>query len=182
MRPRWKTVIGVLGIIFGCFGIMSASQTALMPTMLEIQRKMFLAMQAEAAKGAQAQAFAGPFAAMFEMFAGPTPAWFAPWCVVMGLLTLIISGLYVFSAISLLLVKPWAPRLFCIALTASIVAAFARTIGLMLARGVLGMGMGFGAMFGVVIDVVLLLIVLAHKSEWSHALNQGTPPVHDVSG
>jgi len=44
MRPRWKTTIGVLGIIFGCFGALSASQVALMPTMLEWQRTFWTTM------------------------------------------------------------------------------------------------------------------------------------------
>lgn len=77
-----------------------------------------------------------------------------------------------FGAIWLLLVKPCAPRIFCAALVASIAAAIMRAIGLVFAMGLMGVVMGMGGVFGVVIDLILLIVVLAHRQEWPVAVTQ----------
>jgi hypothetical protein len=46
-RPTWATVVGILGIIFGCFGILSAGPEMLMPKMAEFQKQMFSEIQKE---------------------------------------------------------------------------------------------------------------------------------------
>jgi hypothetical protein len=170
MRRRWKTVIGVLGVIFGSFGVMSATQVALTPMILEWQRKFMETIQTQASQQGSGQMF-GAVASMFEQFLAPTPWWFTPWCIGLGLVSLAVSAFYLFSAIWLILQKPSAPRCFCVAMIASISTVVARIVGLAMARGLLGLMMGLGTMFGIVIDLVLLLIVLAHRSEWS----EGTP-------
>jgi hypothetical protein len=172
LRPRWMTAVGVLGIVFGCFGVLSASQTLLMPIIFEWQRKIFAMMEAQAAKQPQSQAFFSGFAEILDQFLAPLPAWFTPWSVFLGLLSLVVAGAYVFGAIWLLLVKPSAPRIFCSALVASIATTIMRAIGLILARGLMGLAMGMGGAFGVVIDLVLLIVVLAHKQEWPVPLAQ----------
>ena len=40
-RPGWVTVVGVLGIIMGCLGLLGAGQTIMMPRIMEFQRQMF---------------------------------------------------------------------------------------------------------------------------------------------
>ncbi len=172
LRPRWMTAVGVLGIVFGCFGVLSASQTLLMPIILEWQRKIFTMMQAQAAKQPESRAFFSGFADIFDKFLAPLPTWFTPWSACLGLLSLAIAGAYVFGAIWMLLVKPSAPRIFCAALVASIAAAFLRAIGLIFARGLIGVAMGMGGVFGVVIDLILLIVVLAHRQEWPDAFTQ----------
>jgi hypothetical protein len=166
------TAVGVLGIIFGSFGGLSASQTLLMPAMLEWQRKIFAMMQSQAAKQPESQVFFSGFADIFDKLLAPLPLWFTPWSVCVGLLSLAIAGAYVFGAIWLLLVKPSAPRIFCAALVASIAAAIMRAIGLIFAMGLMGVAMGMGGVFGVVIDLILLIVVLAHRQEWSVAITQ----------
>ncbi len=169
------TAVGVLGIIFGCFGVMSASQTLLMPIMIEWQRQIFAIMQSQAARQPESGNFLGSFAEIFDKFLAPPPSWFTPWSVCLGLVSLAIAGVYVFGAIWLLLTKPSAPRILCGALIASVAAAVIRAIGLVLARGLVGAVMATGSVFGVVIDLVLLTIVLAHRRDWPAAAVQDQP-------
>jgi len=44
-KPTWVTVIGVLGIIFGCFGILGGGQEIAMPKMMKMQKEMLTAME-----------------------------------------------------------------------------------------------------------------------------------------
>src|SRR5262245_26511911 len=115
MRSRWTTTIGVLGIIFGTFGVLSAGQIMFLPTIMNLQRQIFSSMLED-----PNQPFAGPMKGMMETFLAPTPAWFTSWCLGLGLVGLIVSGLYVFSAIWLVLSKRNSPRQFCIVLIASV--------------------------------------------------------------
>ncbi|MGD8669435.1 MAG: hypothetical protein PVF31_05095 [Desulfobacterales bacterium] len=39
-RPTWVTIVGVLGIIFSCLGILAAGQEMIMPKILEMQKEM----------------------------------------------------------------------------------------------------------------------------------------------
>ena len=55
---------------------------------------------------------------------------------------------------------------------ASMVAALVRTIGLSMAMGPMGFAMGVGSVFGVVIDLILLIVILVHRREWPHTLVQ----------
>jgi hypothetical protein len=47
VRPTWVTVIGVLGIIFGCSGILGGGQQMVMPKMLAMQKDMFANMRSQ---------------------------------------------------------------------------------------------------------------------------------------
>ena len=47
-RPTWATIVGVLGIIFGCFGIIGAGQEILMPNMLKLQKEIFAQVEKSA--------------------------------------------------------------------------------------------------------------------------------------
>jgi len=169
MRPRWMTTIGVLGIIFGCFGLLTAVNTLFMPMILEFQRKAFGAMQADASNG---PGMGNAFPQMLEQMLAQPPAWFGPFTVVLGILSLAIAGVYVFGGIWLLLIKPSAPRILCAALIASMVAAVVRTIGLGTAMGPMGFAMGVGSVFGVVIDLILLIVILVHRRDWPQAVLQ----------
>ncbi len=171
MRSRWTTTIGILGIIFGSFGVLSAGQVMFLPTMLNLERQMFSRMSED-----PNQPFAGAMKGMFESFLAPTPPWFTSWCIGLGVVALVVSGLYVFSGIWLVISKPNAARQFCIVLVASIAVSVLRLAGMMVATGALGMAMGLGGSFGVVIDVVLLAVVLAYRREW-HLVGMPAPPV-----
>ncbi len=44
-RPTWVIIIGIMGIVFGCLGILSAGQDILMPKILKMQKEMFVNIQ-----------------------------------------------------------------------------------------------------------------------------------------
>ena len=46
-RPSWVTAVGVLGIIFGCTGILGGGQQMLLPKMLAFQKEMFSDMKTD---------------------------------------------------------------------------------------------------------------------------------------
>jgi len=166
MRPRWMTVTGVLGIIFGCFGMLRAGQVLMMPTVLEWQRKIFTGLKEQAAAQPAPDPFFGQVSMVFEQFLTPPPPWFVPWSIGLGILSLAVAAAYVFGGIWMILMKPAAPRLFCRALIASMIVAILRTIGMTVAIGFMGFAMAAGGIFGVVLDAVLLAVVLAHRREW----------------
>ena len=185
-RPTWATVAGVLGIIFGCFGIMGAGQEIMMPAMLKFQKKMFSQMegfmQQEMAKENAGQldnddnngigddnrfnAEALPFE-MFKSFERlfNLPTWFNIWCVIGGLLKLIISGLLLFAAIAMLQLKPFSISLFYWATGLGIFLTIVKSITLFFALSFLGFIMMFGGLFGIVIDIVLLIVVITGDKE-----------------
>ena len=47
VRPTWVTAVGVLGIIFGCTGILGGGQQIMMPKILVFQQDMMADMQAD---------------------------------------------------------------------------------------------------------------------------------------
>lgn len=171
MQPRWKSTMGVLGIIFGSFGVLSSGQIMFLPTLMNFERQMF----SRIAEGPN-QSLAGPMSDMLQTFLAPSPAWFMPLCIGLGILGLMVSGLYVFSGISLLLARPSAPRLFCMVLVASVVVAIIRIVAMILAQGMYGIALGMGGSFGVVIDLVLLAVMLSFRSQW-YANEVSPPPV-----
>ena len=44
-RPTWATVVGIMGIVFGCFGILGGGQLMVMPKMMEMQEQMWSGIQ-----------------------------------------------------------------------------------------------------------------------------------------
>jgi len=49
-RPTWATIVGILGIVFGCFGILGGGQSVFMPKMMEMQKEMLEAFEKTAAQ------------------------------------------------------------------------------------------------------------------------------------
>ncbi|HIJ65077.1 MAG TPA: hypothetical protein HPP77_03930 [Candidatus Hydrogenedentes bacterium] len=166
-RPTWATVVGIVGIILGCFGIIGAGQLAMMPKMMELQKEMFSAMEKtmaqEAARSGGPMPPVAPFKAFQKMW--DFPEWFGTWCVVAGFLALFVSGFYVFASIRLIQVKPSAIKLFYTAAGIAIGFTLLRGVVAMAAESFMGLGMLMGGMFGLVINVVLLIVVATADKE-----------------
>ena len=176
-RPTWATVVGVLCIVFGCFGILGAGQEMMMPTMIKFQKEMFTQvegfMQTEMAKqeanrsGDDASGYDGPenpefplkiFKSIQKMM--DFPPWYATWIVISGFLKLIIGGLLLFTAISMLQLKPFSISLFYWTIGLGIALAVIRCAVSFFASSFLGFIMMSGGLFGIVIDIVLLIVVI----------------------
>jgi hypothetical protein len=158
-RPTWVTIVGVLGIIFGVFGLFGAGQVAMTPKMLQMQKKMMESMPMPTQRPAERES-AEQFKKWMEGLWGDQPEWFAVACVGLGIAGLIVNGLYVFGAVTLLQLKPYAVTLFSLTLGASIALALARAVAFYMASSFfIGMALLFTESVSVVLDVVLLVVI-----------------------
>ncbi len=166
----WVTVVGVMAIILGCFGLLGAGQLVVTPKIMELQKEIFSAIQED--MEAQSQdpnqpAAGGPppqFFRMFERFWN-LPNWYKRWCVVAGMVSIFLYGFYILAAVCLLQTKSYAVKLFYLAVAVSIATGLAKGIVTASAMSFLGIVAIMGAMFGVVINVVLLIVVATADKE-----------------
>lgn len=179
-RPTWATIVGILGIIFGCFGILGGGQEIFLPKILKMQNEVFTKIE-KMAKEQQAQrdseiinneqdgknprpAFSleifEPMKKMFEV-----PDWFGLWSVLSGLAKAIVSAIYLLASIWLLQTKPLSVRLFYWAAGSSIALSILRGIIILSAFSFMGIAMMFGGAFGALIDIILIIVVVTGDKE-----------------
>ncbi len=174
-------VVGVLGIIFACFGILGAGQDMLMPYMLTIQKEIFAGIEEQVEREEDSRRsetesaddhgkeyekrrgipYDGPPDAMFRMMENVWnfPDWFATWSITSGVFRLLINGFYIMASIMLLMVKPYSIRMFYIAAGTSIGFSIIKAGVLASALSFMVIAMMFGGIFGIIIDIVLIVVV-----------------------
>lgn len=177
-RPSWVSAVGILGVIFSCFGILGSIQEITLPQTMKMQKEMFHSFEQAAAKNeasknqdapqhsgqekqhsADSQAFK-TFEKLWDL-----PEWFSTWSVFSGSAKAIISAFYLYAAISLLLLKPSSIRLFYWAAGASIALCVAKSIVATFATSFIGIAILSGSAAGALIDVVLLVIVATSEKD-----------------
>jgi hypothetical protein len=159
-RPTWATVVGIMGIVFGVMGLFGAAQTAMMPVMIKMQGQMMDAMAKSApTQTPQQQVAAQQMQQMMNTIWGDVPPWLMPAAIALGGLTLLVNGIYIFAAISLLQMRPYSITLLYAVLTSSIVMGLVRGSVFVAASPMMGMFILFYAMAGVAIDVTLLIVI-----------------------
>ncbi|MFA5100634.1 MAG: hypothetical protein WC547_07120 [Candidatus Omnitrophota bacterium] len=175
MKSRWITIVGVLGIIFSCLGVLGATQGLVTPAVMEFQKEMFTKMQTMP-QSVQSQAAvssdqkmgvsAAPgtlppkeFMELFEKMWN-VPQWFKRWSLFSGFAALGIWGVCLFSSIWLLQLKKDAPRLLCGVLIVNLVFLVTDSIASGLAGSFLGLSKIAGNAFWCVVSVVLLIVIV----------------------
>ncbi len=160
-RPTWATVVGIIGIIMGGFGILGGGQLMIMPKMMEMQKEIWSAVQESIEKQEATSPQQVPPKEMFQAFEKmwDAPEWFGTWCVAAGLIALLVSGFYLFASIHILQVKRTAVRLFYCAASLSIAFTLVKAVVALGATSFIGMSMMFGGILSLVINVVLLVVV-----------------------
>ena len=173
-RPTWATTVGILGIIFGCFGILGAGQEIFMPKILKMQKEMFTKMQEAPA---QQKAKANPencteeknnksvkpvfppamSETMQKMF--DVPDWFGAWSIFSGVAKALVSAIYLLASIWLLQLKPTSIKLFYWAAGSSVCLCVLKGVVSVAALSFMGIAMMFGGAFGALIDIVLIIVV-----------------------
>lgn len=147
-RPGWATAVGVVGVIWGCLGLLGAALTMLMPIFMP---KMLIEAQKLVTAG-QGPQQAGE---SFKMIAH---LWNMPYllnsCVIIGLIGVFVSGFFVLASIRLLQVRRSAIKLIYAALGIEIIVNI-----LLLPDGMVLKAVSI--LSGVVIYVVLLFVVAA---------------------
>jgi hypothetical protein len=158
-KPSWVNTIGTLAIIFGVLGLLTAAQTAMMPNMIEMQRKMMESVTLTIPGQQRDQHAIDELKKTIEGLWGNPPGWFRSACFAMGIAGALINALYIFAAASLLQMKRFSLMLFYTAMAVSIAFSVIRGVTFVNALPLIGMSMLFAALVGVAMDVVLLLVV-----------------------
>lgn len=166
-RPTWATIVGVLGIILGCFGILGGGQLIIMPKMMEFQKEMFAEMQKEFDRYKEDEKQDVPPVEMFKMFEKmwDFPDWYSRWCIALGIMALPISGFYLYAAICLLQLKRFAIKIFYLAVAISIGLALVKVTVSILAMSFMGINLLVGGIFSLVVNIVLLVVVATSNKE-----------------
>ena len=176
-RPKWATVVGIIGIIVGCFGILGGGQLMMMPRIVEMQKQMFSSMEESIEEREAANPRQMPPRAMFQTMEKmwDVPDWFDTYCVVAGIAALCVSGFYLFASIRLLQTKPTAIKLFYAAAGIAIGFTIVRAVVAMAATSFMGIALMAGGAFGLVINVVLLIVVATGDKEAFTTPEAGQP-------
>ena len=143
-RPGWATVVGIIGIIWGCLGLLGAVLTLFMPVYMP---KLLMDAQSNIPAGQET-----------EHLKMMTHLWNTPHlrnsCVIIGLIGVFVSGFFILASIRLLQVRRSAIKLIYAALAIEIIANI-----LLLPEGIVLKTISI--LSGVVIYIVLLLVVAA---------------------
>ena len=185
-KSNWPKVVGILGIIFGAFGVIGGAQLIMAPSTMDFQKRMMSNMEKSFDEHRSSprdsevfpdrrdnEAFpdrrdteASPkglftmFNAMFD-----TPEWFDTWCRVGGTLAVIISGFYIFAAIRLLQIKPGAVELFYSAAGLAIVLALVKVAVAVSLGSFMGIGLIMNGILGGIADLILFIVVATGSKE-----------------
>lgn len=188
-KPTWVTVVGVLGIIFSCLGILGAGQEMLMPKMFKMQQEMLSnfetiveqEMERERAKqnyqDDEYQSSPEMPMGMFESFSKMLdfPEWYGTWSIISGILKLLVCAFFLLASIRLLQLNPSSINLFYAAALASIALGLVKAAVAMHAGSFLAMAMIFGSVFGIIIDIILIIVVATGNKAAFY--QQGPPPL-----
>lgn len=171
-KPTWVTVVAIIAIIFSSFGILGGAQEIVTPQMTEFQKKMFTDMTEEVRQqienspqpanpaDRQAQEFLLKWFGMFESLLN-FPDWYKSWLVISGILTLLVSGYYLLSAIWFLQLRRKSIVMIYIAFVLSIILGTTKAIVTTKALGSLALMMMSGGIVAVVVELVLLIVVFS---------------------
>jgi len=154
-RPTWVIVVGIFGIIMGCFGLLGAVQTMMMPTIMEFQKEIFTEVQKELEK--QQDSPEEVFSMFNKMW--NVPPWFDTWSIATGIIGMFVAGFYIFASIYLLQIKKSAVKLFYTAVGISIGFAILKGAVVISTMTFVVFSIMFFGFFGIVINIILLAVV-----------------------
>ncbi len=171
-KPGWVTAVAIIAIVLSGFGVMGGIQEALTPFMLDAQRADYEIMIEELNNIAtESEQNLGPeeqqVTEMFKSFAGflekilDMPEWYLNWLILSGIISIFIHGFYLFAAIWLMQLKPYAPRFLAIALPLSIGFAITRITIAVQALDSMAMLMMAGTLVATSVEVILFIILLS---------------------
>lgn len=175
--PTWAIVIGIYLMLFGGCSVTKNIQSINMPEILEMQKGMMENMagsstanssdslstlsNADSTNAQNTEVFKNMAEGMQEMFA--MSEFTKTWTVRFGYIGLFVSIIYILSGVFLLIKKNFSIKLVYTALITSIV--FSGIQSLVLASdstgGFIAKSAGFGNMFGIIIDIILIVVIIS---------------------
>lgn len=138
----------------------------MMPKMMQMQKEIIHDMdkamsQAKPGQQAAAQQFKSMFDKMFEN----TPDWIGPAATALGFIGLLANAIYIYAAISLLLLKRYAIKLFYAAVFLCVLVDVIRGAVFFKAFSFMGLAVLSYGLAGVMIDLILLAVVATAKQD-----------------
>jgi hypothetical protein len=172
IKPTWVKVVGILGIIFGCTGILGSFQLMVLPRIFAFQRKLLGVAMDQARNDPEfPRELEEVLTSMWNL-----PDWFGIWAAVFGVVGLLVAAFYLFAAIQLLQVKTSADKLMIGALLISLLLAIVQALTIITSGSFMAIMFVAGTGFSLVIDLVLLIVILtSDRSIFKPGANVPTP-------
>ncbi|MEM7363870.1 MAG: hypothetical protein AAF525_07580 [Pseudomonadota bacterium] len=165
-RPTWATIVGVLTIIFGLFGILGGAQEIAMPYVLDMQSEMLEAMKESQVKSSENDENMDPMAMADVMESMLNyPEWMRVWFPISGIISIVISAAYFLNGVFLLMVKPFAIRFFYLTVGLSVAWAVVSSAVMMIGGSAMLLAQIPWQIGSVAIDTVLLVVVAVGNKE-----------------
>jgi hypothetical protein len=177
-RPTWVTIVGILAIIFGVFGVMSGAQEIIMPHMLDMQKEVLLEVnemlqksqskdsQSGGTADANAEQGFNPFKLMnYFSHQLELPDWFRTFAPLFGTISILVSISYLLSGVFFLMLKSFAPMMFNITLGISIVWSVISAVIYGVSDNIILIMNVPGSITSVIIDIVLITIILLSSQQ-----------------
>jgi hypothetical protein len=177
--PTWAIIIGIFIVLFGSCGVSNNLQSINTPKMLEAQQEMMKNMSkgfnspkldsldqnrpdslADYSTNPEAnEAFDEMSETMTNMF--QMSEFTQRWTVRFGYIGVVVSLIYILGGVFLFVIKPFSIQLAYGALILSIIFGITQTIVLTMepSSGFVALASGYSKIFGVVIDIVFLIVV-----------------------
>lgn len=186
-KPRWITIVGILGIVFGGMGIFGAIGEIAAPHLKKFQKTMLIesqkSIQDEQEKLKKenkddpqlknVEEINSKFLNIIEKI-NDTPEWYDKvWTVISGITKACVSILYLISSILLLTIKKPGIRLFYWAASSSIVYCTVKVFVIFAAFSTMGAILQLIGCFGLLIDIALIIVV-AKGDKTIFSLKKGT--------
>ena len=155
-RPTWVTVVGILMIIFGVFGILGSVQQMFMPKMLEWQKSiMEPAMERAKEKDPAAEKMLDEFHKLMNLTDAQKQT-----LIAMGIVSLLICGFYLFAGINMIQFKENFVKIAYWAIGLSISFTLVQVMLAVASDMLFFMFMMIGAVFSLTIDLILLIVII----------------------
>ena len=174
-KPGWVTTVGILGIVFGCFGLLGSVQSLFMDRLLAQQRRM---LEQIAAQPGPVTEFARR---LLESMVG-MPAWFRSWSIGAAIAGLILYAAYIHAATAILRVRPGAVRRFAAASALVIAYGVVQGAAAYAAMPEMRLFVVPGIVFNLVVHVSLLGVALASDRSVFEGPAGAPPPVPRAGG
>ncbi len=170
--PTWAIVVGICLMLFGGCSVTKNIQAISMPQMLETQKDLMETMSSlgheslsdttitDSGNIPNMDVLSNVADGMQKMFA--VSDFTLKWTVIFGYVGLFVSVVYILSGVFLIIRKKYSINLVYLALTVNIVLGVIQSIVLASdsSGGIIAMSAGFSNIFGIIVDLILIVIVL----------------------
>lgn len=185
--PTWGILIGIFMMLFGGCSVINDMQTVYMPDVIEMQKNMMEGfsqgvnttsdstnvadtISSVVDRSGNDEAFKNMEKTMNKMFY--MSDFTKTWMVRFGYIGALVSLVYILGGVFLLIRKDYSIKLVYAVLLLSIAFAITKAVVLSseASSGLIAFASGYSQMFGVVIDIVFLVVIVASDKTTYYAI------------